>query len=191
MQELIDYLNIQLHLTPQSKERLKSILSERNFKKGDVLSCQKELDDCLFFIQNGGARVYYQKEGKDITYSFAFDKELLLSIRSKNSQEEYPEFIEFLEDTKAVAVHRNPFTLDFETSNIHISSLINRILLTYYHFLEERVIILQHKSARERYEWVVKRYPRLLQRATLGQIASFLGITKETLYRIRSGKYAV
>ena len=45
------------------------------------------------------------------------------------------------------------------------------------------------QKRRERYEWVVTRYPRLLQRATLGQIASFLGITQETISRIRSEKY--
>lgn len=49
--------------------------------------------------------------------------------------------------------------------------------------------MLQNTSARERYQWVVDRYPRLLERSTVTQIASFLGVTKETLYRIRAGKY--
>jgi hypothetical protein len=55
--------------------------------------------------------------------------------------------------------------------------------------LEERITVLQHYSARERYLWALERYPRLTECATVTQIASFLGLTKETLYRIRSDNY--
>ena len=55
--------------------------------------------------------------------------------------------------------------------------------------LEERLDALQTMSAEERYRWALKRYPRITECATLTQIASFLGVTKETLYRIKSGKY--
>lgn len=191
MQELIDYLKIEFQYTPQSKEKLKTILSERSFKKGDLLSCQKDMNDCFFFLKSGGARTYYWKDGKELTHSFAFDRDFLICIRSRINDRIYPEYIEFLEETQVVVIRKNPFSFDFQTQDERILLLLNRILLAYNAFLEERVGVLQHKSATKRYEWVVNRYPRLLQRATLTQIASFLGITKETLYRIRSGKYSI
>lgn len=189
MQEFIDLLSEELHLTPLTKERLKSLTTILKFKKGDTLTQKKDIQGRFFLIKSGAARVYYLKDGKDITTWFAFEKDLLISIRSRFSRQEYPEFIEFLEDTEVISIQRDTQKEEESVPSVFVYSMVNRILLAYSQFLEERVIILQHKTAKERYEWVVTRYPHLLQRATLGQIASYLGITKETLYRIRSGKY--
>ncbi len=189
MQKFIDHISAQLHLTPLMKERLKSLTTILKFKKGDTLGQENGgIRGRFFLIKSGAARIYYLKDGKDITTWFAFENDLLISLRSKFSRQEYPEVIEFLEDTEVIAVQRVSHE---KPDNISVYVMANRILLAYCQFLEERVIILQHKTARERYEWVITRYPHLLQRATLGQIASYLGITKETLYRIRSGKYSV
>ena len=63
-------------------------------------------------------------------------------------------------------------------------------LLQYATQLEERVGVMQSLGADERYRWVLHRYPRITECANTTQIASFLGMTKETLYRIKSGKYS-
>jgi CRP-like cAMP-binding protein len=56
----------------------------------------------------------------------------------------------------------------------------------YYVMLEERFVSNHFKEARERYENLVAHSPHILQRIPLGYIASYLGITQETLSRIRS-----
>ena len=56
----------------------------------------------------------------------------------------------------------------------------------YYIKLEERLLSLQFKTAKERYQNFQLSKPSLLQRTSLGQIASYLGITQETLSRIRA-----
>lgn len=111
-----------------------------------------------------------------------------VSIQQINKPE-LPKITEFLEDSHVITININLFSQPLKIRDITTAQRINRILLDYSYFLEERIINLQCRSARERYEWVVTRYPRLLQRATLGQIASFLGITQETISRIRSEKY--
>ena len=77
-----------------------------------------------------------------------------------------------------------------DVSPLEWTMFLNAILYEYAGYLEERLFNLYNASARERYEWVLRRYPRLGEVATTTQIASFLGITKETLYRIRGGKYS-
>ena len=190
MQEFIDHISAQLHLSPSMKEKLLSLTTVQKFKKGDTLGTEYSIQGRVFLIKSGAARIYYLKEGKDITTWFAFEKDLLIWIRSKFSRQEYPEIIEFLEDTEVITIQWRERRDPAKESNIFIYSMANRLLLVYCRFLEERALMLQHKTAKERYEWVVTRYPYLLQRARLGQIASYLGITKETLYRIRSGKYS-
>ncbi len=66
---------------------------------------------------------------------------------------------------------------------------LNAAVMSYNAVLEERLNMVQNLSSEEKYSWVLERYPRILERATITQIASFLGVTKETLYRIRAGKY--
>jgi hypothetical protein len=58
----------------------------------------------------------------------------------------------------------------------------------YYIKSEERTINLQTLDAKQRYEKLISEYPEILQKASLGQIASFLSIKQETLSRIRSKK---
>ena len=52
--------------------------------------------------------------------------------------------------------------------------------------LEKRFDNLHFNSAKERYEILTSNHPQILQRVSLGIIASYLGITQETLSRIRS-----
>ncbi|MBK6977355.1 MAG: hypothetical protein IPH28_09865 [Cytophagaceae bacterium] len=51
--------------------------------------------------------------------------------------------------------------------------------------LEDRIFSLQTLSASERYEELVRDFPQILQRVSLGHIASYLGVTLETISRIR------
>ena len=60
------------------------------------------------------------------------------------------------------------------------------ILEDYYLRLEERMLSIQFKSAKERYTLFSQKRPELIRRAPLGCIASYLGITQETLSRIRA-----
>ena len=75
----IDYLNESISVLPQEdREKLKSILSENFYKKGEIISNVKEIEEHIYIISRGGARVFYLKDGKEITFSFAFDQDLIL-----------------------------------------------------------------------------------------------------------------
>jgi CRP-like cAMP-binding protein len=53
---------------------------------------------------------------------------------------------------------------------------------------EERAILHRTISALERYKIMIKKYPQIMQKVKLGQIASYLGISPETLSRVRGNK---
>ena len=57
--------------------------------------------------------------------------------------------------------------------------------------LQQRIVSLQFKSSKERYDSLLEKYPQIELRAPLGDIASYLGITQETLSRIRSAKNGI
>jgi hypothetical protein len=67
-----------------------------------------------------------------------------------------------------------------------IERLVRIVYETYYIRLEERFVNAQFKTATERYQQLLEQAPHFLERVPLGYIASYLGISQETLSRIRS-----
>ena len=67
-----------------------------------------------------------------------------------------------------------------------IERLVRIVYEKYYIRLEDRYVNAQFKSAKERYEQLLEQSPHILERVSLGSIASYLGISQETLSRIRS-----
>lgn len=160
--------------------------------RGARIDGNSSIQNTSYYIMRGAARAFYTKDGKEHTMSFAFDDEYLMTHLVINS-EDIPLTITFMEPTDIVYLpNRNlhETMIGIEDLDHHEGLLfMNASLLHYNKYLEERIYVLQSMTASERYEWTLKRYPRLLECATITQIASYLGITKETLYRIRSGKY--
>jgi CRP-like cAMP-binding protein len=66
---------------------------------------------------------------------------------------------------------------------------LGRILTEQYYIqLEERTLSLQYLSANEKYKQFLEKDPELYQRISLGQLSSYLGISQETLSRVRAKK---
>ncbi len=189
----LDHIRQHLELTPEQEESLKSIMKTQKFRKGDTITGVTDMRSNAFYIADGSARVYYLKGGKEQTFSFAFTDEFVnLSYHLSNTPDSQ-QTIEFLEPTVAVSIPIADIkTMMMEFSKEHNSETIPLVitaLLELTQSLEERLMVFQSASATERYKWLIMRYPKVLERATITQIASFLGVTKETLYRIRAGKY--
>lgn len=156
-------------------------------KKARLLS-ENERSNTIYFIVKGAARIYYlNKEGKETNTWFLFEHELLLSVYSFYTGNPSFEYLETLEDCKLIAVKREK--LDEMYLKYMEFNFAGRKLTEFYHMRNERQANdLRMYSARERYEHLIKRNPQLFQRVALGHIASYLGISQETLSRIRKQK---
>lgn len=171
---------------------LSGLMQESHMPRGARIDGNSSIQNTSYYIMRGAARAFYTKDGKEHTMSFAFDDEYLMTHLVINS-EDIPLTITFMEPTDIVYLPNRKLhetMIGIEDLDHHEGLLfMNASLLHYNKYLEERIYVLQSMTASERYEWTLKRYPRILECATITQIASYLGITKETLYRIRSGKY--
>lgn len=189
----IDYLRKHIDLPPEVEANLRSIMQETTFKRGDTLSTQNDMRANNFYILKGGARVYYTKLGKEHTYSFAFDDEFVSMSHFLLDSSEHELVIEFIEPTTVIFIPifdaRGVMESRGVIPSVEVAMMVIAALHEHSKQLEERIHILQSASAPERYRWLINRYPRILERATITQIASYLGVTKETLYRIRAGRY--
>jgi CRP-like cAMP-binding protein len=157
------------------------------YKKGYKLIHEGQFSDELFFILEGAAKAYYVKDGKLITDWFAFENEFICAINSFFLFIPSPHYIELLEDSTLVMIKRNDMMNLCDKH--HDIERLGRISTTKTMLqLQQRVVSLQFETAHQRYLNLLAQYPKIEQRASLGDIASFLGITQETLSRIRASQ---
>lgn len=180
-------------ITPLSDETLAEVKQYAriiNVFKGDVLVKEGEFSDHLYFVVQGGARAYYLKDGKTITDWFAFENDFISSIVSFFLAVPSQHYIEVLEDTMLMVLQLR----DIETlcDKYHDFERLGRLSTTKTMIqLQQRIVSLQFKSSKERYNSLLEKYPKIELRAPLGDIASYLGITQETLSRIRNAKNGI
>ena len=190
MAESMTLLHNSLNLPPEIEEQFRQALTRLHFKRGERITSLSELRDNLFYITKGSARLFYILSGKEHTFSFALEDEVLLMSQLLLYSPDVVVTVEFLEPTDVILIQQASLQNTVRTVNDPaLHQLRANGLMRYCQFLEERLMMLQNTSATERYAWMCRRYPRIVERATVTQVASFLGLTRETLYRIRSQKY--
>lgn len=157
------------------------------FKKGEIIVREGQFSKKAHLIVTGCARAYYIKEGKDISDWFAFENEIMASIVSFFSKAPSPHYVEFIEDSTVIEFSKD--TVDSLSNKYHdferfISKIVTQTMLG----LCERLYTIQFNKADERYKHLLHIYPNITNRIPLTHIASYLGITLETLSRIRNPK---
>ena len=156
-------------------------------EKSAILVREGQYADKTYFIAQGAARAYYLKDGREITDWFAFEDAFISAINSFFLNIPSPYFIELLEPAVIVEISRN--TMLELCDKHHSFDRLCRIIVTKTMLqLQQRVVSMQFESAQQKLDNLLAIRPDITQRVPLGHIASYLGITLETLSRIRHQK---
>lgn len=185
METLIHTLKKFTDIPETSLELFTSKLQEVNLFKGEKLIKAGEICDQLFFVKSGLVRSYYFKEKKDITISFTAPGEFVTSMSSFISQKPSFENIETCDTTQVFRIMRKDLMALFDQDR-NIEHLYRTILERYYVALEEQLIFSKFKTSKEKYLELMENKPIIIQKANVGQVASYLDMTLETLSRIRA-----
>ena len=182
--------NINSRYTPLTNEcKLDLINSAKIFTVGKATVIVKEGQnaDKLYFIISGCMRVFYQKNEKDITDWFAFENDFVSSINSFFLEIPSPHFIQTLEETSYMEISRENTLRLME--NHHCFETLGRKAITQIMLqLQNRIVSLQFETAQQKYDNLLTIRSDITQRVPLNNIASYLGISLETLSRIRNPK---
>jgi len=141
----------------------------------------------IYFINKGLARIYYFKDGVDITESFSFENNIIARVESLFTGKPSRKAIQVLEDAEIVAINAAQLFKLYDTYP-EIERLFRLIFESAYVGTVDRIEGIQFHSAEERYKALVKEAPDILKRVPLKYIASYLGITQVSLSRIRGVK---
>lgn len=181
----IEYLK---KLVPFSQEELDDIIVHFHkavIPKNQLLVEQGQVCRYLYFIEKGIGRSYYlNQDGKEITQWFFGEEKFMTSLESFFQERPSLYYLEVLEDTEAYAISREDVDLLFH--RYHKVERFVRLLTTeMLSKVVNKLNAVQFQQARERYDYMLTEFPDITYRVPLGYIASYLGMSQETLSRIR------
>ncbi|HAA23977.1 MAG TPA: cyclic nucleotide-binding protein [Cytophagales bacterium] len=164
-----------------------AIATRHSYPKNTLLHQEGTRCDHVFILEKGVARTFYYKDGKDVTAHIATEGESITAIDSLIQRKKSRYNVEVVEDSVVMLIAYPEMQQVLEQKPQH-EKYIRFFLEQIYMDLADRIENLLFYTAKERYERLVEDKPDLLQRINLSHIASYLGISQETLSRIRASK---
>lgn len=182
---LFQYFRKHNSLSKEAENAITGISSVITIKKSQDLQTIGHTCKTIYFINKGIARIYYYKEGVDITESFTFENNIIARVESLFTGKPSRKAIQVLEDSEIFAINATQL-FDLYDTYPEIERLFRKIFEAGYVDTVNRMEGIQFHTAEERYTSLIKEQPTLLQRVPLKHIASYLGVTQVTLSRIRT-----
>ena len=185
MQELKQYLEQYLAIAEKDWQYIQSQLLLEQGEKGDILTKQGHVENHLYFLCSGVARLFHEGDEKDITVNFGFPFEFISAYSSFLLNKKSNFMLQLLTPSTFIKISRE----SLEDIYIHTSCghhfgriLTEKIVL----YLSKRETSFMLRSPTERYLDLFEEHPRLIQEIPQKYLASYIGITPQALSRIRA-----
>lgn len=175
-------------LSDDELEKACSFFTEEHFKKREMIIKENDQVDHVYFILSGLLKLFYtDRDAKEHIISFSMEDWWESDYAAFYTQTKATQSLQCLEDTVVLKLtfdgyhqllNEVPKMTDFFLKKAvggHISN-------------QRRILSLMTMSAKERYEQFIKFYPVLVQRIPKTVLASYLGVSRETLSRFFDSK---
>lgn len=186
-EKILEYF---LQLVPLSEESIAILtanLEHKTLEKGEAVLKEGQMCTDVYLVEKGYLRTYYNKDGIEINIHFNFEGTFATYLKSSKVGEASAFTIEAGEKSEVWILSRQKLgDLSLLYPDIMLLSrrVISRILVD----TSANNNLLRIFSPAERYQYIEKNNPQLLQRVSLSHMASYLGMTRRTLTRIRGKK---
>ena len=185
---LLDALSPYITIDESQQEQLSQVFTPTHFDKGEFIFQPDESPNSLFFLTDGLVRCYYLNDDKEVNLRLMTNNSAVLPFASYITKQPSDEYIQCMSDCKG-------YILQFETLNeanfpSHSVNDMRRVLAErHYLSMERRLRMLQLKTAEQRYRYFCEVMEhRIVYETPAYHVASYLGITPESLSRVKRGR---
>jgi len=184
---LHEYINQISKLSDEDLALLLSCVTKQQLKKGELLLNEGEVCRSFYLVKKGYLRTYYNKNGTTINLNFTFEGGFTSNLKSFKSKQPSEVIIKAGEPASVWIFQTDLISQQFR-QHTQLSNFIRRLAIRLLLASEEHSSLFKMYTPAERYHYIEKNRAQLLQRISLSQLASYLGVTRETLSRIRAKK---
>lgn len=186
MDNFIEHLNKYVKPTQDDLAKILNRFRPKEMKKGRFLVRSGQTSNEFIFIEKGCLRVFWERDGKEVTGWFAFENDFFCELSSFIPQQASTFGVQAIEDTTIRYITRAEMEKLFVDVPI-FETFIRKFWEQIITHLVSNMISFQTETAEKRYEKAMK-HPKLLQRVPLKYLSSYLGITPSSLSRLRKHK---
>lgn len=182
---LKNHLLSKTYIPDEEFNRIADAAEVKQFSKKDILFHAGKQCANLFFVNKGALRSFSTDEnGIEHTLQFAFESYWISDLYSYVTGKPAVYTIEAIEESEVLEFSKNKFEVmldDIPQLERHWRLLLQNAYIA----AQDRLNSTLSETADKRYEELIERFPNIIQRVPQIYIASYLGITPESLSRIR------
>lgn len=174
-------------IAPLSDTALQLLLSsgvQKNVPKGTALLEEGQVCSHIHIVERGYLRSYYTKEGVEINTNFSFEHSFVTNLKSLRTGAP-SEFCIRAAEHCIIRSFGKQELLHLYAQSPEVESFGRKLLEYMLIEQEEQATFFRVYSPAERYQYMVLHQAHILQRVSLSQLSSYLGMSRETLSRIR------
>ena len=177
--------NEKVQLTEQEQERLKKYLTFKKLRKKQYLLQEGDVCKTIAFVEKGALRAYSVDENDaERIIQFGLEGWTISDLYSFLTEEPATYNIDAIEDSELVLISKSAHEELLQTMPKY--ETYTRLNITgAYLAMQKRLTSIISSSVEERYAEFVALYPHIAQRVPQHMIASYMGLTPETLSRVR------
>lgn len=172
-------------MTHDELDILESILVPMKFSKGQSILSEGEVCRNIMYIDKGLVRQFYFKKNKEVTEHLGVEGNIIMCIESLFKEEPTKLQVEALEATTIYALPKKRLE-EVALHNVNIQILYRKILEESLILSQVHADLVRFETAQDKYKKICKLMPKVIMRAPLVYIASYLQMTPETLSRVRT-----
>lgn len=167
---------------------LNQVFEQKLYKQDEIVLKKGDICNHIFFIEKGTLKTYFANNlGKEAINGIAIENNFCSSISSFINQTPSSENIKALEETRLIYINFRNFKLLIEKFPVYKEIYI-KILEDYLTFTTWRLESVMLMDAKERYNTLMKVFPKLFLKISNKDMAEYMGMSPETLSRIKSKK---